>query len=220
MKHLLFLLVLSLSGCVSLLPEPAPRPKSIPFNPQIIPCSSRTQEDSPKIALVIERPLASQPFDSKRLIINRENEQGLSILEPLADVEWNDRLPLLVQKGLISGFEKSGRVGGVGEAEEDFRADFSLQTSLKKAEIFLRGNTQHEIHIEASVRLVSKKDRKAIAQRTFKRILPGAQRTQKSLIGAYEKAFSLLIRDIVSWTLEESLQVFLKNGRFLMPPFK
>lgn len=205
MRLFIILFVFLLSGCVSLLPPAVPRPKSVMLDP-VFKFSPHLK--SVKWSLVVEQPLARDPLDSKRIILNIENDKGIRTLEPLADVEWNDRLPLLLQQQLISAFEKSGKITGVGQNEEDFQAHLSLQINMKAVEIILTGSTQQKALIELSARLISKKDRKVIAQRTFKKLSPIAERTQKAFLQSYQHVFGEMISEIITWVFQEASSAF------------
>jgi cholesterol transport system auxiliary component len=58
--------------------------------------------------LVVATPTANGGLDSKRIALSR----APVALDYFADVEWTDRVPLLVQTALIDGFAKSGVIPG------------------------------------------------------------------------------------------------------------
>lgn len=197
---LMVLCTVLLSGCVSLLPPAPPRAKSV----MLMPAFQFPADLSPVTwSLAIEQPLAIDPFDSRRIIVNIETEKGIRALESLANLEWSDRLPALIQQQTISAFEKSGRIIGVGQTDEDFNPRFVLQLHIKTAEIVLTGLAQQDVRINLSAKLITKKHRNVIAQRAFKSLSSVPERTERAFLQAYEQALGQTLADIVAWTLKE-----------------
>jgi ABC-type uncharacterized transport system auxiliary subunit len=209
MRAFPILCVCLLSGCVSLLPPAAPRPQNVMLHPDF---KFSAHLKPVEWSLTIERPLTTDLLDSRRIILNIENEKGIRTLETLADIEWNDRLPLLLQQQLISAFEQSNKITGVGQDEEDFQAHFALQINIRTAEILLTGASQQKALVELSARLISKKDRKVIAQRTFKKLSPITERTQKAFLHSYQHVFGEIISEIVIWLFKEGSDAFKKES--------
>lgn len=189
-----------LSGCVSLLPPAPPRTKSVTLTPAFqFPANLSPVNWS----LAVEQPLAIDPLDSRRIIVNVETEKGIRILEPLANFEWSDRLPALIQQQTILAFEKSGKIIGVGQTDEDFNPRFVLQLHIKTAEIVLTGLAQQDVRINLSAKLITKKHRNVIAQRAFKSLSSIPERTERAFLQTYEQALGQTLADIVAWTLKE-----------------
>lgn len=203
------LCVCLLSGCVSLLPPATPRRQNVMLHPDF---KFSAHLKPVQWSLAIERPLTTDLLDSKRIILNIENEKGIRTLETLADIEWNDRLPLLLQQQLISAFEQSNKITGVGQDEEDFQAHFTLQINIRTAEILLTGTSQQKALVELSARLISKKDRKVIAQHSFKKLSPITERTQKAFLQSYQHVFGDIISEIVTWSFKEGSDAFKKDS--------
>ena len=189
-----------LPGCVSLLAPSTLHIKSVTLAPDF---SFPSGLSLVHWSLAVERPIAADPFDSRRIIVNLEDKKGLRILEPLANFEWNDCLPVLVQQQTILAFEQSGKIIGVGQTDEDFTSRFVLQLHIQRAEIILTGLTQQNIRFDLSARLVSRKNRKVVAQRTFTHTCAIPVRTESVFLQIYKRVLEQTLVDVVLWTLRE-----------------
>jgi cholesterol transport system auxiliary component len=200
MKAFFIIGVLFLPSCVNLLPPPSSPPEVAVLSPVF--------EFSPalkavKWSLAVEKPLAASPYDSRRLILNVKNDKGLAILKPLANIEWSESFPLLLQQNLISAFEHSKKITGVGQEEENFSSHFALQVNIKNSEIVLLKSNHQHLFLNLSVKLISKRNYKVITQHIFKREYPIKERTLNAFIYAYEKVLGEVLSEIVIWTLRE-----------------
>ncbi len=199
MKKFLFPIVLILTGCVNLLPPPAPRP-------QIVPLDLQFQAPSPmkKVgwSLAIDKPLASPPLDTKRLMVRMKNLSNVATLQPLEGIEWQDRLSALIQQHLTMAFEKSQKIMAIGQIEDDFQPDYLLQMDIRKAEIDLVSAPHPQAHFEISVKLIDQKDRKIVNRNTFYQKIPLPSLSQKDFIDTYAHGLEGILNQIVMWTLK------------------
>lgn len=199
MKRISLLLPLFLAGCISVFPDPPPASKRVVLTPAL-----KMTRGGPKVPwqLMIEKPLSNEILNSTRLVVVRYDPQEIKAMEYVAGVEWNDRLPRMLQERLIAAFETSGRITGVGQAEESFRAPYTLQVDIRHFEVEVREkNQQARALVEVSAKMISSKTLKVEAQRTFTRHAPARAHTLKAFLEAFESASGLLLGDIVQWAL-------------------
>ncbi len=199
MKKVSLLLPLLLAGCISVFPDPPPTSKKIVLTPAL-----KMARGGPKVPwqLIIEKPLSNEILNSTRLVVVRYDLQGIKAMEYVAGVEWNDKLPRMLQERLIAAFESSGRITGVGQSEESFRAPYALQLDIRHFEVEVQERDQQaRAFVEVSAKIISSKTLKVEAQKTFTRHAPARAHTLKGFLEAFESASGLLLGDVVQWVL-------------------
>jgi cholesterol transport system auxiliary component len=125
MKRAAILLVglAAASGCISVLPKARPPAPRYVLSPAAINASAELVDWT----LSIEDPTAIRAYDSMKIVAIREKGR----LEFLANGEWADKAPRLIQTILIQTFENSGRILGVGDRTQIIGGDFVLLTDLR-----------------------------------------------------------------------------------------
>src|SRR3546814_8229705 len=61
--------------------------------------------------ILVPEPAALKSLDSEQVVVRVSPSE----IQYLAQSQWGDRLPRLVQSKLVEAFENSGRLGGVGK---------------------------------------------------------------------------------------------------------
>lgn len=209
MKKIALLLPLLLTGCISVFPDPPAPSKRVVLTP-----SFKMTRRGPKVPwqLMIEKPLATEVLSSSRLAVARYDTQGIKSMDSIAGIEWQDRLPRMLQEKMVAAFESSGRITGVGQAEENFRAPYSLQLDIRHFEVEVwETDRKARAFIELSAKIISAKTQKVEAQKTFLRYGPARSHSLKAFLEAYESALDLLLGDIVQWTLSPHEGTLLKK---------
>ena len=206
MRHFFYAALLGgMAGCVNLLP-PAPSPAKVvslqPILGQIAPNTSSSTVDW---SLLVEKPLAPTLYDSRRLFVQTKNDAGLVCLEPLAGLEWDERLPALLQQHLVRAFQQTGRILGVGTEVEDFQSQYTLQLSLHRVYVALEAAGCQHLQLELSAKLIDQKTRRVVAQAPFDKIIDISHRNARHFVEAYQQGFAALLKDMVAWTFEQRL---------------
>ena len=197
------------AGCVNFLPPPPPRPQNVPLT-----IAYRKLPEVPTVdwSLAIENPLACSVIDSKRLIVHTKDQQQMADLQPLEGIEWSDRLSTLVLQKIVSAFEYTDKIMAVGQIDEDFHADYTLQIDIKTAEIDLTSAAHDpKARFELSAKLIRQEDRQIVARRTFYQTTAVADRSQYHFVQAYTQALENIIHQIIFWTLKTGVVVSSKK---------
>ena len=114
-------LALGLDGCAKLFTE-APRPLYRISAPGDFPARL------PRVAaqFVVDMPYAPAGLDTQRIAVSKSPVT----LDYLADGDWVDRAPGLLQTALIEAFENSKAVDGAGRQVMGLRVDFVIASAL------------------------------------------------------------------------------------------
>ncbi|HUD42667.1 MAG TPA: ABC-type transport auxiliary lipoprotein family protein [Dokdonella sp.] len=147
--------------------------------------------------LAIDTPLANSAIDSTRIAVMPT--PGVLQIYPAA--RWRDPAPALLRGLIVEGFERSGRILGVGAAA-GLRADFGLTLELRalQAEIGADG-TRAVVRLQAS--LINYASNRVVAAHTFETAAPAAGSDMTAAFPAFETALDTIVVQLVDWTLAE-----------------
>jgi len=187
-------LALLLSGCGSLL-----EPSNPPMQIYVLRPRLEALSDAPAASwqLAVARPEMAQMLDTDRVALVRG-----ATMDYFADAQWTDTSSRLLQTGLISAFEKSGRILGVGRDTGEVRADYVLQTGVRDFEAQYQSDTgAPTVVVVISARLTSARAREVVATFEASRSAAAAQNNVPAVVEAFDEATSAALEDIVRWAL-------------------
>jgi cholesterol transport system auxiliary component len=141
--------------------------------------------------LAVAEPQAIQPIDSDRIVVRT----GPNELAHLAEAQWVDRLPRLVQSRLIAGFDVGRSTGSVVRAGE--AADHILATEIRRFEIDVANG---QAMVEIAAKILDPRGVSTGRGRVFSAQAPAQHSTGVAATQALEEALSDTLRQIVRWT--------------------
>jgi cholesterol transport system auxiliary component len=148
--------------------------------------------------LLVATPIAAGGLDTERIALSRA---PLS-LDYLADAQWADRVPYLVQTSLVEGFEKSAAIPAVGPDRGGLRADFVLETAIGDfTAIYDSPNGPPRISVRLTAKLVRMPERTIVAEIAVTREANAAANAVPEIVRAFEAALGGAIGEVVTWTL-------------------
>ena len=187
-------MALALTGCASLLGlGPAPHlyrvtPKST--YPANLP--------HPAGQLLVDVPLAPAGLDTARIALSRS---AVSI-DYFADSEWIDRVPLMVQTGLLDSFENSKAITAIDRESVGLRADLILKTEIRHFEaLYELRDGPPNVWVAINTRLVDPSGREVVAHAAFERRKQAEGGDVAQIVLAFEEALGGVMEDIVLWTV-------------------
>ena len=185
---------LALMGCASLVGlGPAPHlyrvtPKST--YPANLP--------HPAGQLLVDVPLAPAGLDTARIALSRS---AVSI-DYFADSEWIDRVPLMIQTGLLDSFENSKAITAIDRESVGLRADLILKTEIRHFEaLYDSRDGPPEAWVAISARLVDPSGRDVVAHAAFERRKQAEGSDIAQIVLAFDEALGGVMEDIVLWTV-------------------
>ncbi len=177
-----------LAGC-------AGSPKNDTFDLSV---SSAAETQGPSLKsrqLLIADPTALKALDSENIVVRLSGSE----VQYLANSQWSDRLPRMVQSKLVEAFEDTGKLGGVGRPGQGLAIDYQVVTDIRAFEIDTARNVAN---IEISVKLLNDRNGTVKAQEVFRAGARVSGSGNANLVKALDQAFAAATRDIVSWTLK------------------
>ncbi len=142
-------------------------------------------------ALLIAEPDASDTLDSDRIVIRTAPDQ----LSYLAKAQWSDRLPRLVQTRLTRTFEQAKLARSVVSSGMVY--DYQLTTEIRRFEVDV---TTHEARVEIAARIVSGRNGRVHAVRTFSGQAPAPRTADGVAAQALDAALQDVLGRILRWT--------------------
>ncbi len=195
MRILALAAVISLSACVSVLPD-APPPSARYQVTEVTPDGA----DRAPVAwtLGVDEPDATLAYNTAKIALSRAPAR----IEYYAGGEWVDRAPRLFGAALIRSFENTGAVTGVGSRVTLPVSTFVLQTDIRKLTVaHLDGSRTAEIAIFA--RLTN--GRSVIyASRLFTASQSAGADNAGAAAAALNAGLDRLQREMVEWTFAEA----------------
>jgi cholesterol transport system auxiliary component len=148
--------------------------------------------------LLIDLPQAPAGIDTNRISLSRS---PLS-LDYLADAEWTDRVPDLIQNLLLASFENSAAITAIDSNAGGLSTDFILQTEIRHFEaVYDNGGAPPRIWVEVIARLAAARGRAIITASRFEERAPAAANEVPAIVAAFNAATDAVLREVVVWTL-------------------
>jgi phospholipid/cholesterol/gamma-HCH transport system substrate-binding protein len=148
-------------------------------------------EKSAQVQLVVPDPTALLMLDTRKILI-WSNDQGSS----LADVQWSDSLPKLLQAKVIESFERAGSLGAVATPNEALSADYQMLLDLRSFHIAREPMPTAQVEFSAKI---LNRDGKILGTRIFQGSAP-LQAVEPSAVAAgFDQAFGTAASNLVVW---------------------
>lgn len=145
--------------------------------------------------ILITEPTALKALDSEKIVIR----PSASAIEYLANSQWSDRLPNIVQDKLVQAFENSGRVGGVGRPGDGLAIDYKIITAIRSFEI--KADAGEQAVVEISAKLLNDRNGVVMASQIFRATAPVTGSGNAAYVQSLDRAFEAVVQDLVGWTL-------------------
>lgn len=183
-------LLLALAGCAGGIGGGTP-----PDTYGLSPAPAVSGDRASNRQILISEPNALKALDNERIVIR----PSPSSIQYLADSQWSDRLPKIVQDKLVQAFENSGRVGGVGRPGDGLAIDYNIITSIRAFEI--KADTGEQAVVEISAKVLNDRNGVVAATRVFRASSPVSGSGNVAYVRALDGAFETVVSDLVTWTL-------------------
>lgn len=149
--------------------------------------------------LIVDLPMLYPPIDNVRVALKPQEQT----IDYYADVEWADRLGLLLQESLIYSLQNADKLRGVSRPTEGIRADYALKTEVRKFYIDQSDKTHASAaQVEYMVHLVKLPERHIVASRQFNHTQMVPENTMDAIVKSLNSAHLEATRVLISWVLE------------------
>ncbi|GGD18074.1 ABC-type transport auxiliary lipoprotein family protein [Aureimonas glaciei] len=183
------ILVVGLGGCASIGAATPPDTYEI-APPKVVKMAGATRAQ-----LLIPEPTAIKTLDSNQIVV----KPTPYTVEYLAQSQWSDRLPHMLQLRFVQAFENTGRVAAVGVPGQGLAIDYQVVMEIRKFEIDASGG--NAAVVEIAVKALNDRNGTVRATRVFSETIPVTGAGNPGYVAALNVAFDRVTADIVKWTL-------------------
>lgn len=145
--------------------------------------------------ILVPEPTALKSLNSEQVLVRVSPSE----IQYLADSQWSDRLPRMVQSKLVEAFENTGKLGGVGQPGQGLAIDYQVVADIRAFEIDTSG--ADAANVEISVKILNDRNGSVRAQRVFRASVPVAGQANAQFVTAINRAFAKVGAEIVDWTI-------------------
>jgi cholesterol transport system auxiliary component len=185
--------LIAFAGCGSLIGPSNPPPQIYVLDPAYVPV------DAPTVSwqLAVERPDAADVYDTQRIAIQRDG-----IMDYYANAQWTDETEPLVQRMLVTGFEKSGHIAAVARERDGLHADNLLQIEVRSFVARYDSDSGAPVaDVELVAKLLTADRHMVIGTLDSHHEAPASANSIPAAVAAFNVATGQAIDEIVGWTL-------------------
>ena len=146
--------------------------------------------------ILVPEPTALKSLDSDQVVVRVSPSE----IQYLANSQWGDTLPRMVQSKLVAAFENSGRLGGVGKPGQGLAIDYQVVAEIRAFEVTTVG--ADAANVEIFVKLLNDRNGTVRAQRGFQARVPVSGSGNRNFVEALNAAFAAVGAEIVEWSLQ------------------
>lgn len=188
---------LMLSSC-SILPQPGEPIKKYTLQ-SVKPNGPTSSHVVRSRQLIVGLPMLYPPLDNVRIALKPQEQT----IDYYADVEWADRLGVLLQESLIYSLQNTGRLRGVSRPTESIQADYALKIEVRKFYVDQSDKAHAPLaQVEYMVHLVKLPERHIVASRQFTHTQTVPENTMDTIVKSLNAAHLEATKTLVSWVLE------------------
>lgn len=193
------LAVVSLSACVSLIPDPKPSEAIYRLSPATV---SVPQSPSAKVVR-IDRPSVSSVFETRSILVSPDSRRMASA----SGAQWSEIIPVMVQESFVDLLgQRAGLVGVIPSSGA--RTDTRVHLTIKRFEAeFDRGEESAPLAtVHYAVTLSNASNRNLISSHDVLRTVRSDAVRVSSIVKAMDAANVQALNDIADWLERSPIQ--------------
>lgn len=149
--------------------------------------------------LIVELPSSAGALATDRILIKPLPFQA----QYLPDGRWTEPAPALLQTLMVASFQNLGGFRLVGRTANGLNPDYTLMTEIQDFQAEPAGQDQslYLVRIGVLATLIRESDRSIVASRRFTATETVGSDDTQSLVGAFDRALQIVLKEIVIWTV-------------------
>ena len=144
--------------------------------------------------LLVKEPTALRALNSDRIVL----KPSPYVITYVADAQWNDTAPKLIQARLVEAFQNTARTGATAKPGDGLVIDYQLVSDLRRFEI--DGSTNEAV-LEIAVKLLADRNGKVVETRIFEARVPATSADREGYVRALDDAFDAVATRMIAWVL-------------------
>jgi cholesterol transport system auxiliary component len=191
---------LALSGCGGELIGPPEAGRIYPVSPRFSPAPPEGAGPRVGWALSIARPHVPGGMAGDRIALFQPG----GTQDFYAAATYPDRLPSLVQRALLDGFETSGRIDAVAREQDALHADYQLLTEVKDfAAHYAVQDGVPTMTVSITAKLATAHGRKIVATLAVTHSASAGANSAAAAAQALSSLLGQCVSEIVTWALSQ-----------------
>ncbi len=147
--------------------------------------------------LVVVAPTALAVLDTDKIVV----EPGGGQVTYLADAQWSDRLPALLQARMIQAFENGSKLKRVARPGDGVNADYQLVTDIRAFGLRITPEGPVAV-VELSAKLIGNRSGRILAAQIFKAGVPASGTSGEAATRALDEATDKVLVALVRWAAQ------------------
>ena len=190
---------LSLAGCVSILPDPAPADVVYRF----VKPGQPLDANGDALVVRIDRPGGANIFETRDILVSLNGRD----ISAASGAQWADLVPLMLQESLVEHMALQPEIIGVLPSS-NARTDTRLYLTIKNFEAFFDQGVDKapQAIVEYRISLVSAKDRHLINAHIIRQTERAASPRVSAIVSALEQANNRAMTEIIEWLFKQNTQ--------------
>lgn len=187
------LAALLLSGCSTLVSEPAPRIYDLRAPVSIDVGSARTSRQ-----LLVAEPASVRFYATDRIVVR----DSAATLAYFPGALWSDALPDLMQARFAEALERTGRARAVGRPGQGLLIDTRLVPEIRAFEVEIGSGASAVAVVDISLKVMNDANGRILASQTFSTRVPASSDSVDHGVEALNVALDAVLREMVRFVLD------------------
>lgn len=146
-------------------------------------------------SIAIDMPICEASLDTERIAVTPSPYER----DYLADGQWPERLPKIVQAVLLESLGTRWGTASVGRIGSGIQMNELLQTEIQDFSVYHLGTLAPEVHLKVSFKIINLRTRKVLAGRTFEGIEKVCLTSMTGIVEAFNNGFRTLLQQAMPW---------------------
>lgn len=157
----------------------------------------------------IDLPVSEASLDTQRIALT----PSLYERDYLADGQWPDRLPKVVQEVLLESLSARWGSASVSRMGSAIQVKYMLQTEIQDFSVYNLNTGQPEVHLKVAFKIVNLRSRSVVGGEIFSTTEPACSNTMGGIVAALNKGLHCLLSEAMPWMETNLLKESALNTR-------
>lgn len=144
--------------------------------------------------LIVTAPTALAILNTDKIVV----EPGQGQVAYLADAQWSDNLPALLQARIIQAFENGSKLRRVARPGDGVAADYQLVSDIRAFGIRITPEGPVAV-VELSAKLIGSQSGRILAAQVFKAVVPAGATSGVAATQALDTASDQVLVALTRW---------------------
>lgn len=152
----------------------------------------KTKMHNGQKVLVIDQPAIYAPLDSTRIAIKTTPQT----IDYIADIEWAERLPILIHDSLIQSLQNAGIFAAVGRLNANLKADYMMTIDVRSFEKQCCDNTAESAYF---AQIFDAHTKTPVGSKLFTAKITLPNKDAKEVPKSLNRAHHMMTKDVIAW---------------------